>query len=294
MTDYRPAYAPTAAHPPPYQAPNPYAQQSSGYQPAPYQAPNPYAQQSSGYQPASGPNPYPAPNPYASAPTYPPQPNFEKASAPLPAASAATIYSEFKALCNYPSVRVIQKVEKFEVITGYETGNKYSIIGPNNELLFSCAEKSSFLAKMALKARRNMDILIADPSGAIVMTINRPLKLWHKNVTVCDSTGKSLGSVLKKFSVSHAIFHVFNASEQQIFTIQGGMLIKVGGSRKLSILNSQGVEVGHVQKEWGGVAKEILTDADNFTLVFPPDANAETRALLIALVLFIDLTHFEK
>jgi uncharacterized protein YxjI len=182
----------------------------------------------------------------------------------------------------------------FEVVTGYETGNKYTIVGPNNELLYSCAEKSSVLSKMYLGANRNMDLLIADATGAIVMKINRPFKLWHKNVTVTDGIGHPLGSVLKKFAVAKAIFYVSNAAGQQIYTIQGGPLISVGGSRKLSILNSQGVEVGYVQKEWGGLAKEIFTDADNFTLMFPPDANAEIRALLIALVLFIDLTHFEK
>jgi len=85
-----------------------------------------------------------------------------------------------------------------------------------------------------------------------------------------------------------------NAQDQQIFTIRGGAFITVGPSRKFSITNSQGTEVGYIQKEWAGFMKEAFTDADHFSIHFPQGCDGETRALLIATTLFIDLSHFEK
>lgn len=181
-----------------------------------------------------------------------------------------------------------------EVITGYETANKYTIVDPAGNTLLKCGEKSSLFAKMALGSGRSMDIKIVDTSGAPVMTITRPFKLWHKDVTIADASGRNLGSVLKKFAVGKTIFHVMDGNDTQLFTIRGGAFINVGKSRTFTIMNSQGTEVGHIKKEWAGFMKEAFTDADNFTVQFPMGSSGETRALLIATTLFIDLSHFEK
>lgn len=45
-----------------------------------------------------------------------------------------------------------------------------------------CNEKSSMLAKLALGTGRSMDIKITDASGAPLMNITRPFKLWHKSI----------------------------------------------------------------------------------------------------------------
>lgn len=255
---------------------------------------------SSGYAPyGSGPS-YGA-APYGSSGSYgPPQPpataayNQPSFSGPSYQYGSAPQGFNVGALCSMPSVRVKQQVEAFEVATGYESSNRYGVYDPSGNLIIKCKEKSSTFSKLALGAGRSMDIFLTDAAGNAIMQINRPFKLWHKNVTVTDASGRLIGSILKKFALAKAVFHVFNGQDQQMYTIQGGPMINIGKSRKLSILNSQGVEVGSIVKEWAGLAKELFTDADNFSLIFPADASAEARAILIAATLFIDLTHFEK
>ena len=43
-----------------------------------------------------------------------------------------------------------------------------------------------------------------------------------------------------------------------------------------------------------GCAKNALTDADNFSVPFPPNAKWEHKALLLAATLFIDFRMFEN
>jgi uncharacterized protein YxjI len=221
-------------------------------------------------------------------------------SVPYPAPTGYTVQSaglqnqQFLGLCSFPFVQIKQVVEEIEVVTGFETGNKYFILDPQGNKLMKGSEKSSTFSRLALGAVRDMDIIISDPSGATIMNINRPFKLVHKNVTVTDSSGKLIATIFKKFSLGKTIFNVMNGQDQQLFTVRGGAFINIGKSRKFTIYNSQGTEVGFIQKEWSGLVKETFTDADLFTLHFPIDANAETRALLVATTVFVDLSHFEK
>lgn len=52
--------------------------------------------------------------------------------------------------------------------------------------------------------------------------------------------------------------------------------------------------LGAIEKRWGGFCREVLTDATNFTIAFPPDADEFAKALLTATTVLIDFLLFEK
>jgi hypothetical protein len=52
--------------------------------------------------------------------------------------------------------------------------------------------------------------------------------------------------------------------------------------------------VGAIEKRWGGCCREVLTDATNFTIAFPPDADEFAKALLTGTTILIDFLLFEK
>ena len=54
-----------------------------------------------------------------------------------------------------------------------------------------------------------------------------------------------------------------------------------------------GADVGKVIKEWGGLASEIFTSADKFSVTFPPDSTPEMKAAIWAAVMLIDYNFFE-
>lgn len=56
----------------------------------------------------------------------------------------------------------------------------------------------------------------------------------------------------------------------------------------------EGKEKGKIVKLWGGLVKELITEADTFTLEFPSDADAEMKATLVGATLMINQLYFEN
>lgn len=60
------------------------------------------------------------------------------------------------------------------------------------------------------------------------------------------------------------------------------------------IRDEHGNKLGEFQKRSPGCAKAALSDADNFSLLFPSNASPEERALLTAGLILMDFTYFEE
>ncbi|KAM5273184.1 phospholipid scramblase 3 [Ctenodactylus gundi] len=52
--------------------------------------------------------------------------------------------------------------------------------------------------------------------------------------------------------------------------------------------------VGRISKQWGGLLREALTDADDFGLQFPLDLDVRVKAVLLGATFLIDYMFFEK
>jgi len=52
--------------------------------------------------------------------------------------------------------------------------------------------------------------------------------------------------------------------------------------------------IGCIHKRWGGVLRELFTDADTFDIQFPANAEAKDRMLLIAAVYLLDDLFFSS
>ena len=53
-------------------------------------------------------------------------------------------------------------------------------------------------------------------------------------------------------------------------------------------------EVGRISKKWGGMLKEMFTDADVFGMEVEPHVPNELRAILLVATFLIDFTCFEN
>ena len=55
-----------------------------------------------------------------------------------------------------------------------------------------------------------------------------------------------------------------------------------------------GQEIGVISKRWGGVAKEVFTDATTFRVTFPLDLEVKAKAILFGAAFLIDFMFFEQ
>jgi len=196
-------------------------------------------------------------------------------------------------LSNIDTLFVRQKKEWGEILTGFETCNKYEIAdGTGNPLLLAAEVGGGFLTsilRLFLKALRPFEIQILTPDGQMALSIQRPFRFYFYQVSVYDAGGELLGTVRRKFSLLRRMYTVADSSGTDRIELFGPILhpwtfeIRKGG-----------VAGGKITKKWSGLGKEAFTDADNFGIEFPGQAPPSLRAVLLGAVFLIDLVHFEK
>ena len=184
---------------------------------------------------------------------------------------------------------VQQKKEWGEILTGFETRNKYSVMNASGEQLYWAGEESSFLARLFLKAHRPYRIHILSPEGNTTLKLTKPFCFYFHEMDVEDSHGRKLGTVKREFSIVNRRFAVVDPMGNDIYKIFGPLF----HPWTFRILRSN-VEVGKIAKKWSGLAKEIFTSADNFNVVFPQGVEVDHKALLLGALFLIDMLHFEK
>jgi len=185
---------------------------------------------------------------------------------------------------------VRQKKEWGEILTGFETQNKYEVCNTSGQSLFFAAEVgSSFLSRMFLKSLRPFQVEVLGQDGNLILRIERPFRFYFHEVSVFDAGGQLLGTVRREFSLVRRLYSVADNTGEAKAELFGPILhpwtfeIRRGG-----------VTHGAITKKWSGLGKEMFTDADNFGIEFPPKAPGTLRAVLLGAVFLIDFVHFER
>jgi len=188
---------------------------------------------------------------------------------------------------------VRQQKEWGEILTGFETKNKYQVVDHfSNPLLEAQEEGGSALTtitRLFLKALRPFKIDLFSPQGAGLFKLTRPFRFYFHELDVSQSNGTPLGKIKRRFAILRRIYSVVDRNGNEIFELFGPLLhpwtfqIKKGGQ-----------ELGKITKKWSGLAKESFTDADNFGITFPKGIDLSQKAVLLGAVFLIDFVHFEN
>lgn len=193
-------------------------------------------------------------------------------------------------LASSKSIVVQQQKEWGEILTGFETVNKYSVADASGRRLYLAAEEAgSMLLRLFLKALRPFTVAVLTEAGQVVFRIVRPFRFYFHRAEVTDAQGQSLGVIERRFAIIRRIYSVYSPDGNEIYKLFGPILhpwtfeIKDGDRTH-----------GKITKKWSGLLKEGFTDADNFGVTFPADWDVRRKALLLGAVFLIDFVHFEN
>lgn len=185
---------------------------------------------------------------------------------------------------------ISQKREWGEILTGFETKNKYAVLDTSGQPLYAAAEEGgNFLVCGFLKAMRPFTVTVYATDGTPVLTLKRPFRFIYHELSITDASGQVLGRIRKRFSLLRRIYDVTGPDGQSICELFGPILhpwtfqVLVNGEEK-----------GKITKTWNGLLKEGFTDADNFGITFPVDLPVTAKAVLLGAVFLIDFVHFEN
>lgn len=189
---------------------------------------------------------------------------------------------------------VVQQIKEWtEVFTDFETANKYAILAPDGEQVMFAAERSNGMwttvARQFMNTRRPFTIDVFDAQGVLVLHVERPFTWWLSRVEVRSADGTVIGTIQQRFSFVRRIYDVVDAGGRTVASITGGLF-----RWRTFVLSVAGTEVGRIAKQWGGLGKEMFTDADTFALTMGPALGEADRLLLVAATFLIDFNHFES
>lgn len=130
---------------------------------------------------------------------------------------------------------------------------------------------------------------------------------------ISDGAGNKIGTVKNMFACCDHRFVIYDHEDMPVLSIYGsccqcGMFCtcpcgpcseqnRISDLTRRIIFDIQNTETGStgsIKKIWSGLGHEALTDADSFTLQYPPDATVYHKMLLLGAVFLIDFMYFEE
>jgi uncharacterized protein YxjI len=187
---------------------------------------------------------------------------------------------------------VVQRRELVELL-GFETRNKYEVCDAQGSVIGFAAEQGrgllAVLMRMFLGHFRTFDIHIFDAQRQAQYRAHHPFRFLFQRLELFDAGGTYLGALQQRFAIFSKHFDLLDAS--------GGLSMEMrSGFFRIWTFPffRAGAEVARIEKKWGGMLREVFTDADRFRTTFTPAVRGQERALILAAAIFVDLQYFER
>lgn len=177
---------------------------------------------------------------------------------------------------------------------GFETRNKYEIFTSTGQTVAFAAEQGKGILGLMLRQLlghwRSFELHFFTPERQEFMRAVHPFRWYFEELVVHDRQGRSLGRIVKRFSILSKRFAVYDAHDQVIMEVSSPIW-KIWTFPFVK----QGRTVAVVKKKWAGLLREAFTDKDTFSIEMEDGSlNEDVRRLLLAAALYIDLMYFEK
>lgn len=189
-------------------------------------------------------------------------------------------------------VMVHQIKEWGEIILGFESKNRYELCDEDGTRLGLAAEESKGMGAMFMRNLlgkcRKASIHIYDEAGNKVGRGEKPFRWFFHRMEVFDGDEK-IGAIQRKWSLLNRKFVIENKAGEDVLEIYSPMF-RIWTFKLLF----EKQEVGRISKKWGGMLKEMFSDADIFGMECEPHVPIEVRKILLVATFLIDFTCFEN
>ena len=198
-------------------------------------------------------------------------------------------------LTEHSNLFIRQRKELVEILVDWEMDNQYSILDAEQNELAHVAEKKggiwAFFRRGFLRSHRPLEIAVVDRGGQRVLNLARPFFWIFSTLDVTTGEGRTLGLVQRRWGVLHKKYDLFDAV--------GSCFARVKAPRwrlwTFPVEGSDGVSEATIAKKWGGVLREVFTDADTYRVEFGEGCwSEEQRAVILAAAISIDFDFFEN
>ncbi|XP_074047225.1 phospholipid scramblase 1-like [Macrotis lagotis] len=252
---------------------------------------------------------YPGPGPigfpsYQQPPvlTNQPQPGMSQWAQWNPATVSTNCPPGLEYLTQIDQLLIHQQIEILEVLTGFETNNKYEIKNSFGQRVYFAVEENDCCTRNCCGPSRPFVIKILDNLGKEVITFQRPLRCSSccfpcclQKLEIQSPPGVTVGYVAQTWHPFLPKFTILNEQHQEVLKISGPCIVCrccTNLDFDIKSLNEETI-VGKITKQWTGIIKEAFTDTDNFSIQFPMDLDVKMKAVMLGACFLIDFMFFE-
>ncbi|EHA99217.1 Phospholipid scramblase 2 [Heterocephalus glaber] len=206
-------------------------------------------------------------------------------------------------LSQIDQILIHQQVELLEVLTGFETNNKFEIKNSLGQRVYFAVEDTDCCTRNCCGPCRPFTLKILDNLGREVITMERPLRCDDccfpcclQEIEIQAPPGVPIGYITQKWHPCLPKYAVQNERREDVLKITGPCVACrccTDIDFKIKSLDEESV-VGKITKHWSGFLREAFTDADNFGIQFPLDLDVKIKAALLGACFLIDFMFFEE
>ncbi|XP_077864948.1 phospholipid scramblase 1-like [Saccoglossus kowalevskii] len=198
---------------------------------------------------------------------------------------------------------VRQKMQVAEICCRCEFSNKYTIYNSMGQQIYKAKEESGFCVRQICGPMRPFKLNVKDHQDRTVLVLKRPYRCDDccffcclMKLEVYTADGLCLGRVQQTCSICIPKFDIRNSEDETILKMKGPCIkCRCCSDVKFDVYTADmESKVGRVSKQWSGLGKELITDADNFGISFPIDLDVKLKAVMLGAVFLIDFMYFEK
>lgn len=170
-----------------------------------------------------------------------------------------------------------------------ELQNEYAVYDQQGTQVGAVRQVGQSKTKKAFRVLTGLDqffthtLEIVDMSGATVLGLTRPAKIIKSRVQVADASGRALGEIVQEKMVGKIHFGL-EAGGRRVGTIRA----QNWRAWNWVVTDAAGEPVARITKTWEGLAKTLLTTADNYVLEMLGPVEEPLRSLVVAAALAVD------
>ncbi len=183
-------------------------------------------------------------------------------------------------------VRILKAANQFDV---YEIESQTPVIHCK-EVEMSLITKIFRYTKYKAYTPFSFDVTTIDSQDKI-MNLKRGYTFFRSVIEVTDEQGNLVGYIRRLFKFLKPSFEIIDSEFRQLATIDGDFF-----AWDFKIRNSNQEEIAVVTKKWGGLGKELFTNADNYAFIINENVKQDDkiRMILLATVVSLDMVLKER
>lgn len=170
-----------------------------------------------------------------------------------------------------------------EEIEAFKLSNAYKVYNDQGAEIGAIQEHKSFfhilLGIFLPDSMMPFELNILNEDGKCIAQLKRGITFFTSTIRVLDGNSSFLCAFKQRFTLLKTKFTLFDYKGKAIATIQGDWK-----AWKFIITDQANQQIGTVNKQWNGIAKEFFTSADKYIVKIDPQVTEENKRMAIASV----------